>query len=214
VAEQGRAHLVRVRVERGQHGLGVTGPLVPPVAQGQGDQAGEERGDDPGPRVGVRVDSLAPGERGGEVLVVVVEVAQVSGEQRRRGLDEPAARSFDIPGIALLFGLSRIGAESGLNDTIVWFALLGLGLSPVMVGATDVIVGNASVQMAGVAGGLQSTAMQVGGTIGTAVLGAIMSAHVDSLLPARWAAAVVALAGAAIALLTKRGRAVEGAAAV
>ena len=171
---------------------------------------------------------------------------------------------------AALFGLSRIGLTSSLNDTIIWFALLGLGLSPVMVGATDVIVGNASVRLAGVAGGLQSTAMQVGGTIGTAVLGAIMSAHVASVLPARWAAAhlpsltpaqlaevtsattvgaapaghgmpaqvaelmtnvihttfisgmnaaftvasVVALAGAAIALLTRRGRAVEGGAVI
>lgn len=88
-----------------------------------------------------------------------------------------------------LFGLSRISLTSGLNDTIIWFALLGLGLSPVMVGATEVIVGNAAVELAGVAGGLQSTAMQVGGTIGTAVLGAVMSAKVDSLLPARWAAA-------------------------
>jgi len=169
-----------------------------------------------------------------------------------------------------LFGLSRIGIGSGLNDTIAWFALLGLGLSPVMVGATDVIVGNASVQLAGVAGGLQSTAMQVGGTIGTAVLGAIMSARVGSLLPARWAAAhlpsltpaqlaevksattvgaapvphgtpaqladlighvthatfisgmnaafgvasAVALAGAVIALLARRGHAVEGAAVI
>jgi EmrB/QacA subfamily drug resistance transporter len=165
-----------------------------------------------------------------------------------------------------LFGLSRIGIASSLNDTIIWFALLGLGLSPVMVGGTDVIVGNASVQLAGVAGGLQSTAMQLGGTIGTAVLGAIMTAKVDALLPARWAAAhlptltgsqlagvkslttvgaapvtsstparmagliadvthstfisgmnaaflvaaIVALTGAAIALLTRRGRATEG----
>jgi len=88
-----------------------------------------------------------------------------------------------------LFGLSRLSLTSSLSDTIGWFALLGLGLSPVMVGATDVIVGNASVELAGVAGGLQSTAMQVGGTIGTAVLGATMSAKIDSLLPARWAAA-------------------------
>src|SRR5258708_14725497 len=88
-----------------------------------------------------------------------------------------------------LFGLSRISMTSGMNDTIIWFALLGLGLSPVMVGATEVIVGNAAVELAGVAGGLQSTAMQVGGTIGTAVLGAVMSAKVNSLLPARWAAA-------------------------
>src|SRR6185312_6278453 len=46
-----------------------------------------------------------------------------------------------------LFGLSRIGLASSLNDTIVWFALLGLGLSPVMVGATEVIVGNAAVEL-------------------------------------------------------------------
>ncbi len=90
---------------------------------------------------------------------------------------------------AALFGLSRIGLASSLNDTILWFALLGLGLSPVMVGATEVIVGNAPVQLAGVASGLQSTAMQVGGTIGTAVLGAVMSAKVASVLPAKWAAA-------------------------
>jgi EmrB/QacA subfamily drug resistance transporter len=88
-----------------------------------------------------------------------------------------------------LFGLSGLSATSSPNDTIVWFLLLGLGLSPVMVGATDVIVGNAPVELAGVAGGLQSTAMQVGGTLGTAVLGAVMSAKVSSLLPASWQAA-------------------------
>lgn len=90
---------------------------------------------------------------------------------------------------AALYGLSRLGAASSPNDTAVWFILLGLGLSPVMVGATDIIVGNAPVALAGVAGGLQSTAMQIGGTLGTAVLGAIMSAKVSSLLPASWHAA-------------------------
>jgi EmrB/QacA subfamily drug resistance transporter len=88
-----------------------------------------------------------------------------------------------------LFGLSRLTMGSSLNDTIVWFALLGLGLSPVMVGSTEVIVGNASIELAGVASGLQSTALQVGGTIGTSVLGAVMSAKVGSLLPVNWAAA-------------------------
>ncbi len=88
-----------------------------------------------------------------------------------------------------LFGLSRLTATSDPKDTIVWFVLLGLGLSPVIVGATDVIVGNAARELAGVASGLQSTAMQVGGTLGTAILGSIMSARVDSLLPVRWSAA-------------------------
>jgi EmrB/QacA subfamily drug resistance transporter len=94
-----------------------------------------------------------------------------------------------LMGAAGLFGLSRVGVASSLNDTIGWFVLLGLGLSPVIVGATDVIVGNAPRELAGVAGGLQSTAMQLGGTLGTAILGAVMSARVSSLLPARWAAA-------------------------
>jgi hypothetical protein len=71
---------------------------------------------------------------------------------------------------------------------------------PVMVGATEVIVGNAPVELAGVAGGLQSTAMQVGGTLGTAVLGAVMSAKVSSALPASWQAAhLPPLAGAQLA---------------
>jgi EmrB/QacA subfamily drug resistance transporter len=100
----------------------------------------------------------------------------------------PMVAGMLIAAVAL-FGLSRIGLASSLNDTIVWFALLGLGLSPVMVGATEVIVGNAPVELAGVASGLQSTAMQVGGTIGTAVLGAVMAATVNSVLPAKWAAA-------------------------
>jgi hypothetical protein len=58
-----------------------------------------------------------------------------------------------------------------------------------MVGATNVIVGNAPAELAGVAGGLQSTAMQVGGALGTAVLGAVMSAKISSTLPASWHAA-------------------------
>ena len=83
-----------------------------------------------------------------------------------------------------LHGLSRLGAASRPNDTIGWFVLLGLCLSPVMADATDVIVGHAQVALASVASGLQSTALQVGATIGTAVLGAIMAAKISSLLPA------------------------------
>jgi EmrB/QacA subfamily drug resistance transporter len=100
----------------------------------------------------------------------------------------PMATGMVLAAVAL-FGLSRLTATASPNGTIVWFVLLGLGLSPVMVGATEVIVGNAPVELAGVASGLQSTAMQLGGTLGTAVLGAVMSAKISSLLPASWHAA-------------------------
>src|SRR5215831_3035817 len=46
-----------------------------------------------------------------------------------------------------------------------------------MVGATDVIVGNAPVRLAGVASGLQSTALQAGGTIGAAALSSFAFHH-------------------------------------
>jgi len=106
----------------------------------------------------------------------------------RLGPRTPLVAGMVLAAVAM-FGLSRLGATSGPNDTIAWFVLLGLGLSPVMVGATNVIVGNAPVELAGVAGGLQSTAMQLGGALGTAVLGAVMSAKIAAVLPVSWHAA-------------------------
>ncbi|MEU3752298.1 MFS transporter [Streptomyces olivoreticuli] len=90
---------------------------------------------------------------------------------------------------AACFGTATLDTDSGTGVMSLWFALFGLGLSPVMVGATEVIVGNAPLQHAGVAGGLQQAAMQVGGSLGTAVLGAVMAARVDHLLPDKWTAA-------------------------
>lgn len=87
------------------------------------------------------------------------------------------------------FGLSSLEPGTGTALLSVWFALLGLGFAPVMVGATEVIVGNAPLEHAGVAGGLQQAAMQVGGSLGTAVLGAVVASRVDHLLPREWAAA-------------------------
>jgi EmrB/QacA subfamily drug resistance transporter len=106
----------------------------------------------------------------------------------RTGPRIPIVAGMTMAAVAM-FGLSHLAATASPNDTIIWFVLLGLGLAPVMVGATNVIVGNAPAELAGVAGGLQSTAMQLGGTFGIAVLGAIMSAKIDSLLPASWHAA-------------------------
>ncbi|MZE75858.1 MFS transporter [Streptomyces xinghaiensis] len=90
---------------------------------------------------------------------------------------------------AAMFGMSTLETDSGSGVMSLWFVLLGLGLAPVMVGATEVIVGNAPLELSGVAGGLQQAAMQVGGSLGTAVLGATMAARVDDQLPGNWAEA-------------------------
>ncbi|WP_053850721.1 MFS transporter [Streptomyces sp. NRRL B-24085] len=85
-----------------------------------------------------------------------------------------------------MFGMSTLETDTGSGVMSLWFALLGLGLAPVMVGATEVIVGNAPMELSGVAGGLQQAAMQIGGSLGTAVLGAVMASKVDGDLPGNW----------------------------
>ncbi|MCT9082766.1 MFS transporter [Streptomyces fulvoviolaceus] len=88
-----------------------------------------------------------------------------------------------------MFGMSTLETDTGSGLMSLWFALLGLGLAPVMVGATEVIVGNAPMELSGVAGGLQQAAMQIGGSLGTAVLGAVMASKVDSDLAGNWKSA-------------------------
>jgi EmrB/QacA subfamily drug resistance transporter len=62
------------------------------------------------------------------------------------------------------------------------FILLGLGIGLVVTSATDAIVGNTPEDDAGVAGGIQTTSIQLGGVLGTAVCGSILAATVASVL--------------------------------
>ncbi|MGW1601627.1 MFS transporter, partial [Streptomyces eurythermus] len=98
----------------------------------------------------------------------------------------PLAGGMAVTAIAM-YGMSTLEENTGSGLMSVWFALLGLGLAPVMVGATEVIVGNAPMELSGVAGGLQQAAMQIGGSLGTAVLGAVMASKVDHTLGDNWA---------------------------
>ena len=62
------------------------------------------------------------------------------------------------------------------------FVLLGLGIGLVVTSATDAIVGDISEDEAGVAGGIQTTSIQLGGVLGTAVCGSILAASVSATL--------------------------------
>ncbi|MGC5035317.1 MFS transporter [Streptomyces sp. DT190] len=97
----------------------------------------------------------------------------------------PLAGGMALTAIAM-YGMSTLETDTGSGIMSLWFALLGLGLAPVMVGATEVIVGNAPMELSGVAGGLQQAAMQIGGSLGTAVLGAVMASKVNSDLADNW----------------------------
>lgn len=82
-----------------------------------------------------------------------------------------------------MFLMSRLGIDASFIESGIPFVLLAFGLSPVFVGATEIIVGNAPVELSGVAGGVQQSAMQVGGALGTAILGAVMASEISSKMP-------------------------------
>jgi EmrB/QacA subfamily drug resistance transporter len=81
-----------------------------------------------------------------------------------------------------LLSLTILHADSGYAALWPAFMLLGAGIGLVLTASSDAIIGNASVDDAGVAGGLQSTAVQLGGVLGTTILGSVLSSRVGSVL--------------------------------
>ncbi|PWI14201.1 MFS transporter [Streptomyces sp. Act143] len=80
------------------------------------------------------------------------------------------ARRTAVTAMAVLAaGVLLLDRASGTFALCTGFALLGAGFGTVMVAATHVVVRHSPVESAGVAGGLQQTAMNVGPTLGVAV---------------------------------------------
>ncbi|WP_438302849.1 MFS transporter [Streptomyces sp. HUAS TT11] len=80
------------------------------------------------------------------------------------------------------------------------FLLVGAGFGTVMVTATAVVVREASVTSAGVAGGLQQTALNIGPTVGVAAAGTLMTCTNAAPGPTLAALACVSLLGVPTAL--------------
>lgn len=83
---------------------------------------------------------------------------------------------------AATFGMLTWGTDSSYATMWPPFVALGLGVGMVLAASSDAIVGQAPVQDAGVAGGLQATALQIGGALGTSVLVSLISGRVGSTL--------------------------------
>jgi EmrB/QacA subfamily drug resistance transporter len=99
----------------------------------------------------------------------------------RFGPRVPLALGMIFTAIAM-FGLSRIGVDASYNSIWPWFVLVGFAFGFILAAGTEAIVGNAPAHLAGVAGGLQQTASQIGGVLGTSVLGTILSTRVGDVL--------------------------------
>ncbi|MEZ7124040.1 MFS transporter [Nonomuraea sp. AD125B] len=85
-------------------------------------------------------------------------------------------------------GLALLSAGSSYHAMWPPFVAFGLGVGMVMAASSEAIVGNAPVRDGGVAGGLQSTALQIGGALGTSVLVSLIGSRVSGTLTGELAA--------------------------
>jgi EmrB/QacA subfamily drug resistance transporter len=84
--------------------------------------------------------------------------------------------------VVAFFGLTMLETDTSYNGQWPYFLIIGLSFGLIIVSTTQAIVGNVSVERGGVAGGLQSTAQQLGGVLGTAVFGSIIASSVSGKL--------------------------------
>lgn len=135
------------------------------------------------------VHGLSPLQTGLQLLPLTATMA-VSSTLAGRLMDAVGTRVPTAAGLlsaaAGLLLLSRLSPDTGTVYISLGFVLLGAGLSFVMTGATAAIIGNAPVAYVGVAAGVQQAAMQLGGSLGTAVLGAMMSVTIATTLPGHY----------------------------
>lgn len=83
---------------------------------------------------------------------------------------------------ASMVGLLFLDTDSPYS--VLWPPMMGLGIGIglVVVASTEAIVGNTPPELAGVAGGLQATFTQLGGVLGSAVLGSVLASRVGGVL--------------------------------
>lgn len=95
--------------------------------------------------------------------------------------------------------LTRIGGSHDLAVVVTGYVILSLGLAPVFTMAIDLIVGSAPPERAGMASGLSEASAELGGALGIALLGSIVTAIYRSLVgtdtPSGIPAAAAAIAG-------------------
>jgi EmrB/QacA subfamily drug resistance transporter len=86
---------------------------------------------------------------------------------------------------AAFLGLTGLEVHSAYSSLWPWFIAIGAALGLIITSTTQAILGNVSADRGGIAGGLQSTANQLGGVLGTSVLGSILVSSVGSVLGAK-----------------------------
>jgi DHA2 family multidrug resistance protein-like MFS transporter len=81
-------------------------------------------------------------------------------------------------------GLTQLGVDSGLAILVVAFALVGVGVALAETLTNDLIISVAPIERSGAASAISETGYELGGALGTAILGSVATAVYRAGLPA------------------------------
>jgi EmrB/QacA subfamily drug resistance transporter len=148
------------------------------------------------------------------MTVLIILIAPIAGKTSDRiGSRSLMTAGMLLIGLQLLY-LSRLGVDETFWDLLPGLLVGGLGMALVMTPSAAAAVRSVPVDKAGVGSAVLNACRQVGGSLGIAIMGAIMAAEigdrrspeafVDGLSTALVVAALIAFAGAAVALATVR----------
>ncbi|MDQ3916534.1 MAG: MFS transporter [Actinomycetota bacterium] len=108
-------------------------------------------------------------------------LAVIAGSMLAPKVSRLVRPAFGVAGGLLLAAaglsvLTQVGATSGLATVVTGTVVFSLGLGPVFILATDLIVGTAPAERAGAASAISETGAELGGALGIALLGSIGTA--------------------------------------
>ncbi|TQK42576.1 EmrB/QacA subfamily drug resistance transporter [Streptomyces sp. SLBN-118] len=135
---------------------------------------------------------------GAAAMVLAAPLAAVL--MRRYGPRRTTATAMSLLAFGALL-LSRLDGASATVAICAGFFLVGAGFGSAMVTATAVIVSHAPAEHAGVVGGLQQTALNIGPIVGIAAATALMTLGSRGEVPGGSGAAFISAMGPALIVL-------------
>jgi EmrB/QacA subfamily drug resistance transporter len=148
------------------------------------------------------------------MTILIMLIAPIAGKASDRlGSQWLMTVGMVLVGLQLLY-LSRLGIDETFWDLLPGLLVGGIGMALVMTPSAAAAVRSVPVDKAGVGSAVLNACRQVGGSLGIALIGAIIAAEigdrrspeafVDGFSTALLVAALIAFAGAALALATVR----------
>ena len=153
------------------------------------------------------------------MTVLIIFVAPAAGKVSDKvGSRWLMAGGLTLVGVSLLL-FSRLGTDSGFWDMLPGLSIGGFGMACVMTPMSAAVMSSVNVDKAGVASGVLNTSRQIGGALGIAMMGAILTsretsalrhgasrpdAFIDGFQLALLVAAIIAFAGALTAAILIR----------